>query len=304
MTTERPTPTTPPDSTPSPAPVHRRHRRRLARRIAGRVPIYVVLIALSCIFALPFIWQVSAAFKTNAQIIQPGLNLIPDPFHPENFTKAIASAPFDKWFFNTALIAVLGTVGATLSSAYCAYGFAILRARGSRLWFGLALLTILIPFEALLIPEYIVWAKLGWVNTPLPLILPWWLGGGAFNIFLMRQFFMGLPRDLVDAARVDGASEFRIFVQIMLPLTVPALTVVAVFHFIYLWNDFLGPLVYLQDTNATTLPVGLAGFLSRFSRQWSTLMAGSLMALLPVVILFAIAQRFIVRGINLAGVKR
>jgi multiple sugar transport system permease protein len=279
-------------------------RRHPVRRLAGRLPIYVLLIGLSCVFVLPFVWQVTAAFKSNAQILEPGLNLIPDPFRPENFGKALAAAPFDRWFFNTLFIAVLGTVGATLSSAYCAYGFAILRARGSRYWFGLCLLTILIPFEALLIPEYIVWAKLGWVNTPLPLILPWWLGGGAFNIFLMRQFFKGLPRDLVDAARVDGASEFRIFWQIMLPLTVPALTVVAVFHFIFLWNDFLGPLVYLQDTNATTLPVGLSGFLSRFSRQWSVLMAGSLMALIPVVILFAVAQRYIVRGINLAGVKK
>lgn len=279
-------------------------RRHPLRRLAGRIPIYVLLIGLSCLFVLPFLWQFTAAFKSNAQILEPGLNLIPDPFRPENFGKALAAAPFDRWFFNTAFISILGTIGATLSSAYCAYGFAILRTRGSRLWFGMALLTILIPFEALLIPEYIVWAKLGWVNTPLPLILPWWLGGGAFNIFLMRQFFKGLPRDLVDAARVDGASEFRIFWQIMLPLTVPALTVVAVFHFIYLWNDFLGPLVYLQDTNATTLTVGLSGFLSRFSRQWSVLMAGSLMALLPIVILFALAQRFIVQGINLAGVKR
>lgn len=280
------------------------HRRHPVRRFLGRVPVYAVLIGLSCMFAIPFLWQVSAAFKTSAQIVEPGLNLIPDPFVVGNFTKALQSAPFGLWFWNTIVIAVLGTLGATLSSAYCAYGFAILRARGSRLWFGMALLTILIPFEALLIPEYIVWAKLGWVNTPLPLILPWWLGGGAFNIFLMRQFFKGLPRELVDAARVDGASEFRIFWQIMLPLTVPALTVVAVFHFIYLWNDFLGPLVYLQDQNATTLTVGLNSFLNRFNKQWTLLMAGSLMALVPIVFLFAIAQRFIVRGINLAGVKR
>jgi multiple sugar transport system permease protein len=279
------------------------HRHVLRRRV-GRVPVYILLIGLSCLFAIPFLWQVSAAFKTNAQILEPGLNLIPSPFVPGNFTKALESAPFGRWFFNTAFIAVLGTLGATLSSAYCAYGFAILRARGSRYWFGLCLLTILIPFEALLIPEYIVWSKLGWVNTPLPLILPWWLGGGAFNIFLMRQFFKGLPRDLVDAARVDGASEFRIFWQIMLPLTVPALAVVAVFHFIYLWNDFLGPLVYLQDTNQTTLTVGLNGFLNRFNKQWALLMAGSLMALIPMVIVFILAQRWIVRGINLSGVRR
>ncbi|MFM2106713.1 MAG: hypothetical protein RL338_1745 [Chloroflexota bacterium] len=279
-------------------------RRHPVRRRLGRLVVYGLLIGLSVLFALPFLWQISAAFKTNAQILEPGLNLIPEPFQPGNFAKALASAPFDSWFFTTALIAVFGTIGATISSAYCAYGFAVLRARGSRLWFGLALLTILIPFEALLIPQYIVWAKLGWVNTPLPLILPWWFGGGAFNIFLMRQFLKGLPLDLVDAARVDGASEFRIFWRIMLPLTVPALTVVAVFHFIYLWNDFLGPLVYLQDRDTTTLTVGLNGFLNRFNKQWALLMAGSLMALLPMVVVFAVAQRYIVRGINLAGVRR
>lgn len=279
-------------------------RRHPVRRRLGRILLYGALIGLSLLFALPFLWQISAAFKTNAQILEPGLNLIPEPFQPGNFTKALASAPFDRWFLTTALIAVLGTVGATITSAYCAYGFAVLRARGSRLWFGLALLTILIPFEALLIPQYIVWAKLGWVNTPLPLIIPWWFGGGAFNIFLMRQFLKGLPLDLVDAARVDGASEWRIFWRIMLPLTVPALTVVAVFHFIYLWNDFLGPLVYLQDRDSTTLTVGLNGFLNRFNKQWALLMAGSLMALIPMVVVFVFAQRFIVRGINLAGVRR
>lgn len=279
-------------------------KRHPFRRLGGRTVVYTVLITLSIIFALPFLWQVSAAFKTSAQILEPGLSFIPDPFTPGNFARALAAAPFALWFGNTLFIAVLGTLGATLSSAFCAYGFAVLRARGSRLWFGMALLTILIPFEALLIPEYIVFAKLGWVNTPLPLILPWWLGGGAFNIFLMRQFFKGLPRELVDAGRVDGASEFRIFWQIMLPLTIPALTVVGVFHFLYLWNDFLGPLVYLQDQNSTTLTVGLNTFLSRFNKQWSILMAGSLMALIPTVLLFAVAQRFITRGINLTGVNR
>ncbi len=277
---------------------------RAAPRMVRRIVLYAVLLGLSFLFALPFLWQFGAAFKTNAEILEPGLNLIPDSLNLENFDKALNSVPFDLWFYNSLFIAVLGTIGATLSSAFCAYGFAVLRARGSSLCFGLALITIFIPFEALLIPEFILFSELGWLNTPMPLILPWCFGGGAFNIFLMRQFFKGLPHDLVDAARLDGASEFRIFWQVMLPLTVPALTVVAVFHFIYLWNDFLRPLVYLQDTNATTLPVGLSRFVSRFSREWSTLMAGSVMALVPIIVLFAVAQRFIVRGINLSGIKR
>ncbi|MCY4036923.1 MAG: carbohydrate ABC transporter permease, partial [bacterium] len=182
---------------------------RASPRVARRIALYAVLIGLSFLFALPFLWQFSAAFKTNAEIIQPGLNLIPDSLRLENFNEALNAVPFDLWFYNSLFIAVLGTIGATLSSAFCAYGFAVLRARGSSLCFGLALITIFIPFEALLIPEFILFSRLGWLNSPLPLILPWCFGGGAFNIFLMRQFFKGLPRDLVDAARLDGASEFR-----------------------------------------------------------------------------------------------
>ncbi len=273
-------------------------------RAARRVVLYVVLIGLSFLFALPFLWQASASFKNNAQILEPGLNLIPDSFRLDNYSGVIDAVPFGSWFYSSLFIAVLGTLGATFSSAFCAYGFAILRARGSNVCFALALITIFLPFEALLIPEYILFAELGWLNTSLPLIIPWCFGGGAFNIFLMRQFYKGLPRELIDAARVDGASEFRIFWRIMLPLTVPALTVVAVFHFIFLWNDFLRPLIYITDINETTLPVGLSSFLSRFSRQWSILMAGSFMALIPIVVLFAVAQRFIVKGINLTGVRR
>ena len=183
-------------------------------------------------------------------------------------------------------------------------GFAVLRARGSRLAFGMVLLTILVPYQVLIIPEYIVWAKLGLTNTPIPLVLPWFLGGGAFNIFLLRQFMLGLPRDMVDAARVDGAGEVQIFRRIILPMCAPALAVVAVFHFIFMWNDFLRPLLYLQDPAATTLPVGLAGFVTRFARQWHLLLAGSAIALAPLVIIFALAQRVIARGISVAGVRK
>ncbi|MCY4258156.1 MAG: carbohydrate ABC transporter permease [bacterium] len=292
------------ESTDTTASGSRRTKRRGKPRFVRRGFLYLSLIGLSFLFALPFLWQFGASFKTNAEIIQPGLNLIPESFRLDNFRRAFEEVPFDLWFYNSLFIAVLATIGATLSSAFCAYGFAVLRARGSSLWFGLALVTIFIPFEALLIPEFILFSKLGWLNTPWPLIIPWWFGGGAFNIFLMRQFFKGLPHELVDAARIDGASEVRIFWQIMLPLTIPALTVVAVFHFIYIWNDFLRPLVYLQDTTSTTLPVGLSSFVSRFRRDWSILMAGSVMALVPIIVLFAVAQRFIVRGINLSGVKR
>jgi multiple sugar transport system permease protein len=279
--------------------------RKGAQIIApGRLALYGILTLFAAIFILPFVWQLGGSLKTPAELATGSFSLFPAVPQWENYAEVFRRAPIATWFANSVVIAVLGTLGATLTSAFCAYGFAVLRARGSRLAFGMVLLTILVPYQVLIIPEYIVWAKLGLTNTPIPLVLPWFLGGGAFNIFLLRQFMLGLPRDMVDAARVDGASEFQIFRRVILPMCGPALAVVAVFHFIFMWNDFLRPLLYLQDPSATTLPVGLAGFVTRFARQWHLLLAGSAIALAPLVIIFALAQRVIARGISVAGVRK
>jgi multiple sugar transport system permease protein len=270
----------------------------------GRVAIYAALTLFSLLFLLPFIWQLGTSLKTPAEIATGTFALFPAEPQWENYAEVFRRAPIATWFFNSAFIAIVGTIGATLTSAFCAYGFAVLHARGSRLAFGMVLLTILVPYQVLIIPEYIVWAKLGLINTPLPILLPWFLGGGAFNIFLLRQFMLGLPRDMVDAARVDGANELHIFARIILPMCAPALAIVAVFHFIYMWNDFLRPLLYLPDPSAMTLPVGLSGFVSKFARQWHLLLAGSVVALAPLLVVFALAQRVIARGISITGVRR
>lgn len=269
-----------------------------------RITVYGVLTLLSAIFLLPFVWQVGSSLKTPAELVSGSFNLFPAIAQWENYLEVFRRAPVSTWFMNSLFMSVVGTVAATLTSAFCAYGFAVLHARGSRHVFAMVLLTILVPYQVLIIPEYIVWAKLGLINTPIPILLPWFLGGGAFNIFLLRQFMLSLPRDMVDAARVDGARELQIFARIILPMCAPALAVVAVFHFIFMWNDFLRPLLYLPDPSATTLPVGLAGFITKFARQWHLLLAGSVVALLPLIFIFGAAQGVLARGISIAGVRK
>ena len=269
-----------------------------------RITVYGVLTLLSAIFLLPFAWQVGSSLKTPAELVSGSFNLFPAIAQWENYLEVFRRAPVSIWFMNSLFMSVVGTVAATLTSAFCAYGFAVLHARGSRHVFAMVLLTILVPYQVLIIPEYIVWAKLGLINTPIPILLPWFLGGGAFNIFLLRQFMLSLPRDMVDAARVDGARELQIFARIILPMCAPALAVVAVFHFIFMWNDFLRPLLYLPDPSATTLPVGLAGFITKFARQWHLLLAGSVVALLPLIFIFGAAQGVLARGISIVGVRK
>ncbi len=269
-----------------------------------RITVYGVLTLLSAIFLLPFVWQVGSSLKTPAELVSGSFNLFPAIAQWENYLEVFRRAPVSIWFMNSLFMSVVGTVAATLTSAFCAYGFAVLHARGSRHVFAMVLLTILVPYQVLIIPEYIVWAKLGLINTPIPILLPWFLGGGAFNIFLLRQFMLSLPRDMVDAARVDGARELQIFARIILPMCAPALAVVAVFHFIFMWNDFLRPLLYLPDPSATTLPVGLAGFITKFARQWHLLLAGSVVALLPLIFIFGAAQGVLARGISIVGVRK
>ena len=216
-----------------------------------------------------------------------------------------------KW--NTATTVRAGTVSGSMICAKIRNSdapstrAASTRSRGSRYWFGLCLVTILIPFEALLIPEYIVWAKLGWVNTPLPLILPWWLGGGAFNIFLLRQFIMSIPRDLDEAAHIDGASPLRILVQVIVPLMKPALTTLGILSFLGTWNDFFGPFIYLNKKITFTVAVGLRFFqtmpMETNDPKDHLLMAAASVTTIPVLIIFIFAQRYFVQGIVITGIK-
>jgi ABC-type glycerol-3-phosphate transport system permease component len=227
----------------------------------------------------------------------------PSPPRWQNYVEALTKLPFQRYAVNTLIIAVFSVVGYTLSCTVVAYGFARLRAPGKNTLFVLMLATLMLPYPVVMIPQYVIFSELDLVNTFWPLILPAFLGS-PFYIFLLRQFFMQIPPDLEDAARIDGANLGQILWYIMLPLARPAMATVAIFSFQFAWNDFLAPLIYLQDQSKYTLMLGLSFFRSSFQVNWAYLMAASLTVALPVIILFFLAQREFVEGITLGGIKQ
>jgi multiple sugar transport system permease protein len=255
------------------------------------------------VFALPFLWMVSTSFKAPEKVMALPPQWIPDPWRPQNYGEALTQLPFLLYLRNTLIITFLSLVGQVGTSALVAFGFARLRFFGRDALFFLMLSTMMLPPIATLIPTYVMYVKLGWVNTFLPLILPAFFGGGAFYIFLLRQFFLTIPQELVDAARIDGSGSFGIFARVFLPLSKPALATVAIFSFIGHWNDFLGPLIYLRTQDMFTLALGLQTFQGIYATHYEWLMAASIVVVLPVLVLFFACQRFFVQGIVLTGLK-
>lgn len=220
-----------------------------------------------------------------------------------NYLRVFDKIPFLTYAKNTLIVCILGVIGTTFTSALVAYGFARIQWPGRNFIFTLTLATMMIPFAVVMVPLYAVFKKLGWIGTLQPLWVPYAFGA-AFNIFLLRQFFMTIPLDLTDAARVDGCSELGIFFRIILPLSKPALTIVALFHFLYAWNDFMGPLIYLTDKETYTLSLGLQVFQSQHGgTEWHLLMAASAMVILPILIMFFFAQKTFIQGVTLTGLK-
>ncbi|HEY3266796.1 MAG TPA: carbohydrate ABC transporter permease [Armatimonadota bacterium] len=226
--------------------------------------------------------------------------------HVENFHNSVSrpGMPFGLFLENTLLIVALTVLGATLSAALCAYGFARLRFRGREPLFIMLLATMMIPGQVTMIPVYIMFKQLHWINTFLPLIVPAWFGGGAFSIFLLRQFFQGIPFEMEEAARIDGCGPLSTWWRIILPLSIPALATIAIFTFMASWNDFMGPLIYINDTNKFTLALGLNLFKGQYGTDTPHLMmAATLLVLMPVLILFFVAQKQFIQGIVVSGVK-
>jgi multiple sugar transport system permease protein len=273
-----------------------------ARRVGGRVVAYAVLIAGSVVFGMPLFWMLSTSLKPTYQIFIWPPMWIPEPIVWDNYPTVFVYAPLLRYAVNTLIIATAGVIGSVITSSLAAYAFARLRAPGRDVIFLFVLGTMMIPGIVLLIPTYIVFAKIHWVNTLLPLTVPQMLGS-AFYIFLLRQFFLGIPNDLQDAALIDGASHPRIWWSVILPLSKPALATVGVFAFLAAWNDFLGPLIYLSSQNLYTLALGLQVFLSEHSNQWSLLMAASTMVVAPIIVVFFFAQRQFIQGITMTGLK-
>jgi multiple sugar transport system permease protein len=277
---------------------------RVRRTWFGPLARHALLLAVAALLLLPFYWMVVSALKSNSDIFARPLQWWPDPIQWKNFGETIGSRyfPYLRLLGNSMFFAGGVTIGTVLSCAAVGYGFARLRFPGRDILFGITLATLMIPPIVTFIPTYVLFAKLQLIGGFTPLIAPAFFGN-AFFIFMMRQFFLGIPRDLSDAARIDGAGEFRIFWQIMLPLVRPALMVVAVFSLLYTWHDFFGPLIYLQDQSQFPLSLGLYAFKSQRTAEWAKIMMGSFLTTLPLIIVFLFTQRYFLRGIATTGLK-
>jgi ABC-type glycerol-3-phosphate transport system permease component len=266
---------------------------------------YSSLIIGSIIMIYPIFWLISNALKSNEEI--PKSNLIPSKFRWENFSDgwfAIPDFSFAHFFYNSLFIAVLSVIGTILSSAFVAFGFARLSFPLKSMWFGILMLTLMLPTQVTLVPQYILFKYFGWVGTTLPLIIPHYLAVSPFFVFLMIQFIRGIPKDLDESAKIDGCSTLGIAFRIVLPLCTPAFITTAIFSFIWTWDDFLGQMIYLTDTEKYTVPLALRLFLDNTSVvTWGPMYAMSLLSVLPCFIIFLVAQKYFVEGISTTGIK-
>jgi multiple sugar transport system permease protein len=284
--------------------VVQRQRNALAfKRTKKHIGARILLISISLLYMVPFYWMLNTALKSNPELAIIPPTLLPSSWEWNNFAKALITIPFPHYFLNTVIYTSLVVVGAVCSNFIVAYGFSCIEWPGRDMIFYLVLITIFIPFPIAIIPLFDLFAWLHWINTLLPLVVPPFLGS-AFYIFLLRQFLLQLPKELFEAARIDGASEWRILWQVVMPMAKPALGVVAILSGIGAWNDFMGPLIYLQDDSMHTLSIGLQVFRSTHDVQFNLLMAASIMVILPIIILFFLCQRYFIEGITAVGVKK
>ena len=274
-----------------------------ARRFLGQSAVFIGLCVVSFVMLIPFVWMLSTSVKPAGDIFLQPPRWIPARIRLENYVEAFTALPFAQMYLNTTIIAVSATFGQLVSATLVGFGFARLRAPGRNLLFALLISTMLLPEQVTMIPQFVIFRSLGLVDTWAPLIVPSWLGVYAFYIFLCRQFFMTLPRELDDAARIDGAGAFTIYWRIILPLSKPVLASVGVFSFLYRWNDFLHPVIYLTDQSKYPISLGLALFRDYNGIQWHWLMGASIVSMLPCLIVFFLAQRLFVRGIATTGLR-
>jgi multiple sugar transport system permease protein len=262
---------------------------------------HTLLIAVAAIFMVPVFFIVVTSFMTQEQALTS--SLFPQPFHPQNYADVFTEIPLLRYTWNTTQVAVLSTVGTVVSCVPVAYALSRMQWRGRQVAFVAVLATLMLPFQVTIVPLYIIFVRLGWIGHLTPLILPSFFGD-AFSIFLLRQFFMTIPEELSDAARVDGANEWQIMTRVIVPLAKPAIAAVALFNFLYAWNDFFAPLLFLgNNPKLYTLALGLAEFKEKYQVQWNLTMAASALMMLPIIVLFFLAQKVFVEGVTLTGVK-
>ena len=274
----------------------------MKKKTISKIVIYIIISLVATLYVFPFFWLIRSSFMTSAEIFAMPMRWLPRQFRYTNFTEALSAFPFVLFFRNTMIIVLLNVIGNILSSSFAAFGYARIEFPGRDFFFALIISTLMIPWAVLLIPQFIIWQRLGFFNTFVPLTLPAFFLNGFF-IFLIRQFINTIPRDYDEAARIDGAGYLSIYARIIMPMLKPALATVGVFSFMWSWNDFLGPLIYLRNRDLLTLALGLRQFMSYYSNEWHYLMAASSVIIIPMIILFFFAQRYFIEGISFSGLK-
>lgn len=278
--------------------------RRQIKKIIKQIIAHAFLVLGSAIFILPFVWLVSTSLKPDSQLFAFPPIWIPNPIKWGNYPEALQYFPFFTCMKNTLYIAVPSVVGTVMSCSFVAYGFSRIEWPGREILFFVLLSTLMIPFQVIMIPLFVTFKNLGWLNTFKPIYVPRFFAVEAFFVFLLRQFFLTVPKELSDSAKIDGASEFLVYWRIILPLARPALAVVALFQFMWRWNDLLRPLIYLNEESKYPVALGLGFFQGQYEVEWSLLMAASTVVLLPIIILFFFTQKTFIQGITLTGMKQ
>jgi multiple sugar transport system permease protein/sn-glycerol 3-phosphate transport system permease protein len=285
-----------------PIPMNRSMSRQWQREFMRQLPYHLVLLPGLVLVLIPLAWTLSTSLSELGDVFQWPIRWIPNPVRWDNYVEAMRIQPFGLYFFNTAFITLATIVGQLLSSSLVAFSFARLRWRGRDQLFVLVLATMMLPSQVTLIPQFIIFSHLGWINTFLPLIVPAFFGA-PFFIFLLRQFYMNISLELDDAAKIDGASVFQIYSRLLLPMSSSALAAVAIFQFQHAWNLFLEPLLYLHSSEKWVLSLALRSFIGEYIQWWNLMMAASVIVMLPVIVLFFIGQRYFIQGVVFTGIK-
>ncbi|MCL4543604.1 MAG: carbohydrate ABC transporter permease [Chloroflexi bacterium] len=272
-------------------------RRTQLRSLAVSLRL-IALAAGALVIMAPIIWMLAASLEPMSEVTTFPPALLPHPVQFSNYIRGFTFMPFARFFLNTLFIGFMSALGTLLAASLAGYAFARLSAPDKNVLFILVLSTLMLPYTVTVIPQYILFRQLHWINTFFPLWVPEWFGGGPFFIFLFRQFFMSIPSDVFEAARIDGCGYFGLYRQILLPLSVPVLATAAIFRFQFAWNDFLGPLIYINSTSKYTVSLGLSLFTAKYgATPWNQLLAVTILAIIPPVVLFFIGQRYLITGI-------
>lgn len=267
------------------------------------VIVYLLLIAGSILCLMPLFWMLRSSLMTNVEIFMVPIRWLPEVFQWKNYKDVFETLPFLKYYANSLTLVAFVVSGAVITSSLCAYGLSRINWVGKKIVFTCIMGSMMLPVAVTIIPTFLMFRSIGLTNSLIPLIIPAWLGGGAFYIFLLRQFFLSIPKDLDEAARIDGATHLQIYGRIILPLTKPSLVVVGMFAFMNTWNDFLGPLIYLNSDDKYTVALGLQLFVGSYRAEWQLMMAAACLVVIPAILVFIIGQKYLIEGITMTGVK-